>query len=140
MDMTEHKKIRILNEFRTQLINFLDEIIEQFPLETDFVLIRLFLKDLPATDIIGRFIRDLLPLKNEVDKRNESFFLENTILYTGGQVQTSKIDHIKSLWTSNKLDANDKKVIWDWMDLFMKLADTYHKSFGYIKTWEPITV
>ena len=109
MDMTEHKKIRILNEFRTQLIHFLDEIIEQFPLETDFVLIRLFLKDLPATDIIGRFIRDLLPLKNEVDKRNESFFLENTILYTGGQVQTSNMNHIKSLWTSNKLDANDKK-------------------------------
>ena len=34
-----------------------------------------------------------------------------------------------------------KKVIWDWMDLFMETnADTYHKSFGYIKTWEPITV
>ena len=109
-------------------------------METDFVLIRLFLKDLPATDIIGRFIRDLLPLKEEVEKRNESFFLENTILYTGGQVQTSKIDHIKSLWTSNRLDKNDKNVIWDWMDLFMKLADTYHKSFGYIKSWEPIMV
>ena len=28
MDLTEHKKIKILNEFRTQLINFLDEIID----------------------------------------------------------------------------------------------------------------
>ena len=67
--MDESKKLRLLEEFRNQLVNFLDELIEQFPMESDFVLIRMFIKDqVPVTDILGRFIRDLLPLKDVVKK------------------------------------------------------------------------
>ena len=42
-----------------ELPKFLDEIIEQFPYEGDFVLIRMFIKDqIPVADILGRFIRE----------------------------------------------------------------------------------
>lgn len=133
---TEYNKLQLLNEFRTQLVNFLDELIEQFPLEGDFVLIRMFIKDqIPVTDILGRFNRDLLPLKDEVKSRNETFFLDNTILYTGGKIQNSKIDHFKNLWLSDKLDSSDKETIWDWMDLFMKIGDTYKNRYGNISGW-----
>lgn len=135
--MDESKKLRLLEEFRNQLVNFLDELIEQFPMESDFVLIRMFIKDqVPVTDILGRFIRDLLPLKDVVKKRDQQFFLENTILYTGGNIKTDKVDHFKKLWQSDSLDVSDREVIWDWMDLFMRIAGSYHTSFGPICGWE----
>ena len=136
MDL-ESQKLTILNEFRNQLINFLDEIIEHFPTEGDFVIIRMFVKDqIPATDILGRFIRDLLPFQEFVKSRNEEFFLENSLLYTGGKISSNKIDHFSKLWKSDKLDELNKKIIWDWMDLFMKLANSYKTKFGYIRGWE----
>lgn len=133
----ESQKLKILNDFRTQLIDFLDEIIEHFPTESEFVIIRMFVKDqIPATDILGRFIRDLLPFQEYVLERNENFFIQNTLLYTGGKISNNKINHFKNLWKSDKLDEMDRNVIWDWMNVFMKLADSYKTKFGYIQGWE----
>jgi len=137
----ESQKINLLQEFRKQLVNFLDEIIEHFPMEGDFVLIRMFIKDqVPVADILGRFIRDLLPLQEYVKTRNDKFFMENSILYTGGRIGEEKINHFKNLWKSDQLDENDKEIIWSWMDLFMKLANNYHSKYGYINGWEPRSV
>ena len=133
----EELKIQIMQEFRNQLVNFLDELIEQFPRETDFVIIRIFIKDqIPMSDVLGRFIRDLLPLKQQVKNRNESFFIENTILYSGGNLSKDKINHFKKLWVSDQLDNNDREIIWTWMDVFIKIADSYYQNFGCIKGWE----
>lgn len=61
-DNNEVKKISLIREFRMVLVSFLDELIEQFPHEGDFVIIRIFIKDqVPMADVLGRFIRDLLP-------------------------------------------------------------------------------
>ena len=65
----ESNKLILMQKFRDQLVTFLDEIIDQFPTECDFVLIRMFIKDqIPVHDILGRFIRDILPLKEHVEK------------------------------------------------------------------------
>lgn len=133
----ETEKLNLMKEFRQQLVNFLDEIIDQFPYEGDFVLIRMFIKDqIPVADILGRFIRDLLPFKKVVREKDESFFLNNTILYTGGKIGSDKIDHFKNLWLSDKMDDSDRETIWQWMNLFVDIAESYHKKFGYIKGWE----
>lgn len=135
----ESDKIRIMKEFRDQLVMFLDEIIEQFPTECDFVLIRMFIKDqIPIHDVLGRFIRDILPLQDYVEKRDESFFLENTILYTGGNISSDKINHFQTLWQSDKLEEDDKEIIWTWMNCFIKIANCYYKKYGYIHGWEKI--
>jgi hypothetical protein len=138
--MDEEKKLQLMHEFRSQLVFFLDELIEQFPSEGDFVIIRIFIKDqIPVYDVIGRFIRDLLPLKEKVQTRDQSFFLENTLLYTGGNVATDKINHFKELWLSKQLDDTDREVIWKWMDLFISIAHKYYKAYGYIPGWTPTT-
>lgn len=133
----EEKKLQLMAEFRTQLVTFLDELIEQFPQEGDFVIIRIFIKDqVPVADVIGRFIRDLLPLKDQVKSRNQDFFLQNTILYTGASLANDKINHFKDLWLSNQLDEKDREIIWRWMDLFINIAHKYQKSFGSVPGWE----
>lgn len=133
----EEQKLKYMKEFRDQLVIFMDELIEQFPFEGDFVLIRIFIKDqLPIYDVIGRFIRDLLPLKKQVQKRDSEFFIQNTLLYTSASLAEEKINHFKNLWLSDKLDNTDRETIWKWMDLFISIADKYYKKFGYVKQWE----
>jgi hypothetical protein len=135
----ESNKLILMQKFRDQLVTFLDEIIDQFPTECDFVLIRMFIKDqIPVHDILGRFIRDILPLKEHVEKREEAFFLNNTLLYTGGNISDDKINHFQELWQSDKLDADDRETIWTWMECFIKISDCYFKKYGYINGWEKI--
>ena len=136
----ESEKIYLLNHFRDQLVNFLDEIIEQFPRECDFVLIRMFIKDqLPVGDIMGRFIRDILPLHEYVKNRDDGFFLNNSILYTGGNINLEKVDHFKEIWSSDKLDEEDRNIIWQWMECLFTISQKYKQKFGYIKGWEEET-
>lgn len=133
----EGDKLLLMKEFRDQLVNFLDEIIEQFPLESDFVLIRMFIKDqVPVHDILGRFIRDILPLKNCVKERDEKFFLDNQILYTGGNINLEKMDHFKKLWQSDDLDKEDKETIWKWMDCFILISNKYYQKYGKVHGWD----
>ena len=135
----ESNKLILMQKFRDQLVTFLDEIIDQFPTECDFVLIRMFIKDqIFVHDILGRFIRDILPLKEHVEKREETFFLNNTLLYTGGNISDEKINHFQELWQSDKLDADDRETIWTWMECFIKISDCYFKKYGYINGWQKI--
>lgn len=124
-------------DFRTQLLNFLDELINQFPEESDFIIIRIFMKDqVPVYDVLGRFIRDLLPLKKYVDDRNELFFLEHTIFYVQNGIAENKVNHFQQLWKSDKLDNNDREMIWKWMDLLNSIGGQYFSKFGYVPGWE----
>jgi hypothetical protein len=136
-DNNEEKKLNLIREFRMVLVSFLDELIEQFPHEGDFVIIRIFIKDqVPMADVLGRFIRDLLPFANQVKERNERFFLDNTLLYTGASIADNKVNHFKNLWLSDQLDTNDRETVWQWMDALNKIATQYQKQFGFIKGWE----
>lgn len=69
--------------------------------------------------------------------RNEKFFLDNTLLYSGASVADTKVNHFKNLWLSNQLDDNDRETVWKWMDALNKIASQYYKSFGSVPGWEP---
>lgn len=118
--------IKILTEFRSNLVAFLDELIEQFPQEGDLVVLRIFICDqVPIVDIMNTFGARVLPLKDMVKQRNAKFFLENNILFD--QVNTSKVSYFKELWSSGKLDDEDRDTIWRWFELFISLAEKYQK-------------
>ena len=135
--MSESQKISLMYEFRSQLLNFLDELMNQFPEESDFIIIRIFMKDqVPVYDVLGRFIRDLLPLKKQVDSRNDRFFMENTLLYVQNGLAENKVNHFQKLWSSDKLDENDREMIWKWMDLLNSIGGQYYQKFGYVPGWE----
>ena len=78
----------LLKEFKSQLIMFFDELIEQFPREGNLLVIRIFLNDQVSKEtIIKHFIDNIIPIKDEINKRNEKFFTENENLF--GVFQTS---------------------------------------------------
>ena len=131
-------KIYYIREFKKQLIRFLDELIEQFPSEGDFVLMRIFVKDqIPTADVIGRFIRDVLPVKDMIDGRDEKFFLDNYLLTLSDQLDHGKMNYLRDIWQSDMLTNEDKQVMWKWADVFIHIAEMYFKKYGHVPGWEP---
>ena len=119
-------EIKILKEFKNSLITFIDELIPQFPEEGDLVIIRIFLKDqVPIADVMNHIIHMILPLKQLVVSKDESFFLDNNVLFTA--LNSGKVNHFKKLWRSGRLDNEDKNVVWKWMTSFIYLAEKYQK-------------
>ena len=125
-------EIQILQQFKKQLISFFDELISQFPEEPDLVLIRIFLNDqMPIKDVMDVFIRkinkpaegDGLTIREMIKNRNENFFVENNSLFQ--EISKMKVNHFKKLWMSGRLDEEDKKIVWKWVDSFLYLSDKY---------------
>ena len=122
-------KLQVLIEFKTGLISFFDELIDQFPQEGDLVIFRIFLKDQilieDAVNIFNNAMnKDNGCLKKMCKDRNEVFFLENNIFESVSKI---KVTHFKKLWRSGSLDEEDKKVVWRWIDSFIYLGDKYLK-------------
>lgn len=117
----------IINEFKNKVVSFLDELIEQFPEESDFIIARIFLKDqIPTETIILTFIKNIMPYKEQIKDRDEMFFLNSDIALFG-EVNKEKVNNLKLLWKSSRLDNEDKEVMWKWFDIFIFLAEKYQQ-------------
>ena len=133
-------ELQLLNEFRIQIVKFLDELIDQFPEScAEFVIIRIFVKDqIPLADVLGRFISEVLPFKKVIKNRDSNFFLESRVIYDavgGSQAGADNVNQLKILWESERLDDEDRETIWKWMDLFVLLAERYFKKYGAVAGW-----
>ena len=132
-------KLQHLIEFKNKMVQFLDELIIQFPEEAAFIFIRIFVKDkIPVQDVLGRFMRDCLPYKKFIQEKNDLFFLNSDIIYNtyASEVGQDEMNKFKDLWIGGKLDDEDKEAIWAWMKLFFKLSISYYKKFGCVEGWE----
>ena len=122
-----NNNILILKSFKDNLIIFFDELIGLLPTEGDIIIARLFLKDkLPILDIMNYFISKILPLKQLVQERNSSFFIDNNILFV--EMNKDKVNHFKKIWRSGNLDDDDKETIFKWFDTFIILVEKYQKN------------
>jgi len=128
-------EIKLLIQLKENLVNFLDELIESFPNEPDFVIFRIFIKDkIPVADIMNYITTKIVPLEDMILQRDENFFLNNNVLFDKfDENKSSKVNHFKRLWQSDNIDDEDKKVIWDWFTSFLELAKKY-KSLEEKKT------
>jgi hypothetical protein len=119
-------EVEILTQLRSQLVSFFDELIQAFPKEEDFIIIRIFVKDkIPIMDIMSYIVQNLLPLQSSIQKRDDSFFVNNNILFE--KLDSKKVNYFKKLWLSPEIDAKDKETIWQWFTVFIVLATQYVK-------------
>lgn len=123
-------EIKILTKFKEGLVSFFDELIEQFPTEGDLILARVFINDqTPIKDVMEEFnfriTRNDNQLRKMVKTRNEKFFLDYSVFSELGNEGENKANHFKRIWLSERLDDEDKEAIWNWIDLFVGLADRY---------------
>lgn len=132
---------QLLQEFKEQILKFLDELIDQFPRQPEFVIIRIFVKDqIPVADVLGRFIVEVLPLRHLIRDHNEVVFLNSdaisNAISSSGSDTMDNVNQLKKLWQSEQLDEQDRLTIWRWMELFIKLAERYYKKYGFVQGWE----
>ena len=135
----EANELGYLMDFKEQMVKFLDELIIQFPEEAAFYFIRIFVKDkIPVQDVLGRFMRDCLPYKKFIQEKNDLFFLNSDIIYNtyASEVGQDEMNKFKEMWTSGRLDEEDKECIWAWMILFFRLSMSYYNKFGCVSDWE----
>jgi len=119
-------QIRLLTQLKNQLSEFFSELIDQFPNEPDLVIIQIFLDNqIPIVDVMKYISTKLVPLKPLIEKRDDNFFLQHNILFE--KLDGNKVNHFKNLWTSGVLDESNKQIIWDWFELFIKIAEKYEK-------------
>lgn len=122
-------EIDILKDYKTQLLLFFDELIEQFPNESSLVLARLFIaNNINIKDAMDQFIFNLdknnSAMRKSIKERNNKFFSENK-MGSVFNMQSEHTEHLKKLWLSDRLDDDDKIAIWNWIDIFVHYADRY---------------
>lgn len=119
--------LSILERFKRGYMQFIDELLEQFPDEPDLIIIRVFFEDqVPVASVADGFIDHVIPHKDMIKNRNENFFLENNHIF--GMLDGGKVMHFKKLWTSKRLDKDDRDAIWKWFDTFCALVEAYRKA------------
>jgi hypothetical protein len=120
-------EIQLLTQLKKQLVTFLDELIESFPNEPDFVIFRIFVNDrLPIVDIMNYIVKELCPLKDMIKNKDEKFFLDYNLLFDKFDSEdTTKVNHFKNLWLSNSLDNDDKNTLWNWFSTFVNIGLKY---------------
>lgn len=114
-------EVNILSAFKRSAKSFLDELITSFPNEQDLVFLRVLLTSdsVPVVTLMNHFIHKVLPKKDLISQRQDSFFTQNESLFGS----FSSKDTLRNLWVSGNLSAENKEVIWQWFDLFVKLAE-----------------
>lgn len=120
----ELSRLDILKLFKTNLIKFLDALIEQFPSEGDLAVLRVFLSEqIPIEDVLVIFSKRLLPYKQMIINKDEKFFIEGDDVFKG--VSSDTVSYCKNIWLSEKITSEDKEQIWKWFKLFVNLSEKY---------------
>lgn len=117
-------KTEVLIMFRKNLLDFLSNLIKQFPKEGDFVLLKILLSDqIPIEEAMKIFSERILPYVDMIKSKDERFFLESTDLFEG--VANDKVNYFRNIWLSPSLNQDDKDNLWKWFRLFANLAVKY---------------
>ncbi len=123
-------KADLVKLFRERLISFLNILIDQFPQERDFPMLKFGINSrmISAKDTLKEFTTVILPHKDMVLNKDEEFFLTKcSTLLKGTEVTAEEMDHFKKIWTSETLTEDDKENLWRWFKLFLDIAIEYDK-------------
>jgi hypothetical protein len=117
----------ILQQFKDNLVSFLDELIDVFPSESELILLRIFIKDqIPTEDILNKFIYSINKndneIRNYIKQRNDIVFTNADFFQAITQIKTM---NFRKLWVSDLLDENEKEMFWKWIESFVSLSDKY---------------
>lgn len=121
-------KIKIVQVFHNNIVDFIDSLIDQFPSETDLILVKTFLQQFCSPgEIIKYFCKSLLSpeVKVMIDKQDETFFLKNDSLFSDIPNQ-QKVFHFKNLWKNS--NTQQKQMMWAWIQKFKRIAEIFESS------------
>ena len=82
-------------------------------------------KDINSKIIIDSFVISVYPFKEQIQNRNEDFFTSNEFIKdTVDSNDFNFAVSLKTMWKTN-LSEENKKIIWDYFNVLMKLCQKY---------------
>lgn len=115
---------QILNTFKSNLLDFFDELMQLAPQEKDLVVIKFMLNDrIPITQVMDYFVTRIIPIKASIAERDSRVFAD-----IFGMLPQDQAKNLSNLWYSNQLEKDDRETIWKWIDGFLKIAERYEKT------------
>lgn len=121
---------QILIQFKNTLVSFLDELIEAFPSEAELIVLRIYINDQASIEnIMNTFLlatnKDDRRIAKDIKARNEIVFVKNEIFESFSKIKSTIFVR---LWRSDQFDDEERKIIWEWIDSFVYLAERYAKT------------
>lgn len=118
------KKFELLIKFKNVLMNFIDELVQQFPNDSDIVMCRIFIKDqIPTQTIMDKFIKYFTPQEELIKNKDPLFFTMGTSEFCSSLNLSTNI--FEKVWFSDVLDDEDKEITWQWITSLYKIVDKY---------------
>ena len=115
--------VKLQYKFKDLLNQFVEQLIELFPLEGDLVVLQVLMAQQSAGVIISHIVKKVLPYKDQIKQRDEKFFIESDGIFN--DLVKSDVNHFKQLWMSPDMADDDKEAIWQWIDVFVVLSEKY---------------
>lgn len=109
-------------KLKHMIIEFMDELIDIFPLEADILFSRMLIKQSDSDKIWLEFQKSLYVHKQQIKDRNDGFFLEHTI---DDLIPIEKVTHFKNLW--KRIDQENKTIVFEWLDCFIEFVEQNDK-------------
>ena len=121
------KELDLLNIFKKNLLEFLDELIEQFEEEGDLIMLRFFFSEqVPVELIMKQYITFVYPHRQLIRSKNETFFLEKENIF--GISPKDKVVHFKTLYL--RMAPDDRDTLWSWVQTFLTICEKYIQLNG----------
>lgn len=125
----------LLTAFNTQLTNFLNELVELCPEESDFKVFRnaiMLLKKTNPRKVVSLFDKYSANYKKYILEKDETFILNDNYTTIVNDIDSSSeniwntITKIRKYW--NNLSDNNKENIWKYFQVLINLNDLIKKS------------
>jgi hypothetical protein len=127
------QNVSFLTAFNNQIDNFLDDLMIVCPNEKEFSMLKNGIALVKKTNpriILNQFNEMILPYKEQLLLRNESFFIVKDFNDDFTSVSSDYISKVtnklKSLWEKG-LSNDDKRKIWDYFHSLISLAELASK-------------
>jgi hypothetical protein len=106
-------------------IDFLNELVGQFPEETDLIWARIWVEtQIDAARLMDRVVERVLPHRDAILRADEAFFLGNAAALIGEK----RADRLIVLW--NGLAEDDRRIAWAWVQSFVAIAERFCAAAG----------
>ena len=125
-----------LKAFNTQIVNFSQDLLRQYPHDGDFIIYSEAIETLVKVNnmqCLTNFLKFVYPHKDMIMKEDDSYFLNyNVASHKGSTSEVVKLSQkIKQIWEENCIDAT-KKTIWKYFKVLIILAEKSVKDLGVI--------
>ena len=117
------EKQKTLKKFKDSLMEFIDQLRQQYPDIKDLELMKIYIKtSVPIVEVIDNFYKYSIPHKSKIFTRDENFFLQTDNIFSF--LAPDKQNLLKDIW--NKADNDTKEIIWQWFKHLIEISEQYY--------------